>query len=73
MHKSSYYTGSDLLVALYDYWVIYFRLQPSYFITKLHKRVLLEAFVMLFWGHDGGQEELKVANGLLHSDIKRAQ
>lgn len=35
--------------------------------------LLLEAFVVLFWGHDGGQEELKVADGFLHGDIKGTQ
>lgn len=34
--------------------------------------MLLEAFVVLLWRHDGGEKELKVADGFLHSDIKWA-
>lgn len=32
-----------------------------------------EALLVLLGGHDGGQEELKVADGTLHGDVKRTQ
>lgn len=34
---------------------------------------LLEALVVLLRGHDGGQEQLHVADGFLHDPVKHAQ
>lgn len=34
---------------------------------------LLEALTVLLWGHDSRQEQLHVADGLLHDHVKHAQ
>lgn len=41
--------------------------------TRDYKRLLLEAFVVPLWRHDGGEEQLKIADGFLHSHIEWAQ